>query len=314
MNAHLPEIGEYSIAAIVPCYNEEKAVESVVSDLKRVVPGIDVYVYDNNSTDKTVEHALQAGAIVRTETAKGKGNVIRRAFADIEADIYVMIDGDDTYSVADLPKMITTLIEGPYDHVLGVRQQTTDTAYRAGHSWGNAMFNRLTSALFGRKVSDMLSGYRVFSRRMVKSFPALSQEFEIETELTVHYMSLRLPYAEVPIGFKDRPEGSESKLHTFKDGFKILSLLLKLLRFEKPVAFHSVLGGIVLLIALILGVPVVTEYLSTGLVPRLPTAVLSAVLVLISILIVSVGFVMDGLRRNRHESARLNYLTHRAVR
>ena len=308
------DLSAYQIAALVPCYNEEMAIARVVHDLKAVVPSIQVYVYDNNSTDTTVERAVAAGAIVRTESVKGKGNVIRRAFADVEADIYVMIDGDDTYDLEDLPKMLRTLIEGPYDHVLGVRKETTETAYRAGHSFGNRMFNKLTSMLFGSPVTDMLSGYRVFSRRMVKSFPALSREFEIETELTVHYLSLRLPYAEVPVGFKDRAEGSESKLHTFRDGFKILSLILQLLRHERPVAFHGLIGVILVFVGLLLGIPVISEYFATGLVPRLPTAVLAAGLVGLGVMGWLIGVVLSGITRTRHELARLNYLSHRPVR
>ena len=214
------------IAAIVPCHNEEITVAKVVGDLKAAVPGITVYVYDNCSSDRTSQRAAEAGAIVRKENVPGKGNVVRRAFADIDADIYVMIDGDDTYEAAHLPEMIDTLISGPCDHVLGVRQDNQETtSYRPGHEAGNKMFNRLTGWLFGSEVSDMLSGYRVFSRRFVKSFPAISRRFEIETELTVHTMSLRLPTTEVAVDFRDRPDGSESKLSTFKDGFRILGLI-----------------------------------------------------------------------------------------
>jgi glycosyltransferase involved in cell wall biosynthesis len=296
------------IAAIVPCHNEETAITQVVTDLKAAVPGITVYVYDNLSTDNTVEVARAAGAIVRHEHNKGKGNVVRRAFADVDADVYLLIDGDDTYDVAAAPAMIQTLLEGPYDHVLGVRKQVTSTAYRPGHSAGNRAFNRLVSGVFKSQVSDMLSGYRVFSRRFVKSFPAVSREFEIETELTVHSMSLRVPQTEVEVGFKDRAEGSESKLNTYSDGFKILSLIFQLTRHERPLMFHGLLGALFAVAALVLGIPVIVEFAETGLVARFPTALLAASLGIIAALIWLVGFVLDGTTRARREVARLFYL------
>lgn len=306
----MTDTGALRIAAIVPCHNEEITVEKVVTDLKAAVPGMTVYVYDNNSTDRTAELAARAGAIVRQERFKGKGNVIRRAFADIDADLYVTIDGDDTYEAADLPGMIELLLSGPYDHVLGVRQDTQDTSsYRPGHEAGNRMFNRLTGWLFKSEVSDMLSGYRVFSRRFVKSFPAISKQFEIETELTVHMMALRLPCAEYPIGFRDRPEGSESKLSTFGDGFRILGLIGSLVRHERPTLFYGILTLIFALLSVILAIPLVVEYAQTGLVPRFPTAVLAAALMGLAFLMGSVGLVLDGLRRARRESARLRYLS-----
>ncbi len=300
------------IAAIVPCHNEEAAVGQVVTDLRAAVPGMAIYVYDNRSTDRTVEVAQAAGAIVRREEVKGKGNVVRRAFADIEADVYLLIDGDDTYDAFAAPRMIDTLLAGPYDHVLGVRKQTTDSAYRPGHSAGNKLFNRLVTTAFGTPVSDMLSGYRIFSRRFVKSFPAVSREFEIETELTVHTMSLRVPQTEVPVDFKDRPEGSESKLNTYRDGFKILSLIFQLIRHERPLAFHTITAGLIAIIALILGVPLVVEFGRTGLVPRFPTAFLAASLMVIAALVLTIGVVLDGITRSRRESARLVYLGYEA--
>ncbi|MFX4272103.1 glycosyltransferase [Propionibacteriaceae bacterium Y1685] len=297
------------IAAIVPCHNEEITVAKVVADLKRAVPEMDVYVYDNNSTDRTAELAREAGAIVRAEHRKGKGNVIRRAFGDIDADIYVTIDGDDTYEAGDLPAMIHLLETGPYDHVLGVRQDTQETSsYRPGHEMGNRMFNRLLSSLFRSTVSDMLSGYRVFSRRFVKSFPALSKEFEIETELTVHIMSLRLPHAEYPVGFRDRPAGSESKLNTYSDGLRILSVIAGLLRNERPVLFHGVLATVLGVLSLIMGIPVVIEFFRTGLVPRFPTAILSVGLMVLAFLVGVTGMILDGIRLSRHETSRLAYL------
>ncbi|MCD1285570.1 MULTISPECIES: glycosyltransferase [unclassified Brevibacterium] len=297
------------IAAIVPCHNEEITVEKVVSDLKAAVPGITVYVYDNCSSDRTSERAAAAGAIVRKENTPGKGNVVRRAFADIEADIYVMIDGDDTYEAAHLPEMIDTLVSGPYDHVLGVRQDNQETtSYRPGHEAGNRMFNQLTGWLFRSQVSDMLSGYRVFSRRFVKSFPAISRRFEIETELTVHTMFLRLPTAEVPIDFRDRPDGSESKLSTFEDGFRILGLISALVRHERPRLFYGSLTLIFAALSMVFGIPVIWEFWQTGLVPRFPTAILAAALMGLAFLLGSVGLTLDGLRRARRETSRLSYL------
>ncbi|MDN4639305.1 glycosyltransferase [Agreia sp. PsM10] len=304
----------YSIAAIVPCHNEVAAVGKVVSDLKAAIPGVTVYVYDNRSSDGTDEVARAAGAIVRYENLKGKGNVVRRAFADIEADIYLLIDGDDTYDAFAAPQMIDTLVSGPFDHVLGVREQITETAYRAGHEAGNKAFNRFVSSVFGTPVNDMLSGYRIFSRRFVKSFPAVSREFEIETELTVHCMSLRIPSTEVKVGFKDRPEGSESKLSTYRDGFKILGLILQLIRHERPLAFHSAIGLLLFVTALILGIPVIIDFVQTGLVPRFPTAFLSSSIVVLGVVVTTFGFVLDAITKTRREIARMGYLALSAVR
>jgi len=307
---------EPRIAAIVPCYNEEGAVEAVIRDLRAAVPEMAIYVYDNNSTDRTAELATAAGATVRREEVKGKGNVVRRAFADIDADIYLLIDGDDTYAASAARTLIDTLIGGPYDHVLGVRQQdpTVPSAYRPGHESGNRAFNRLVSWLFGRKVSDMLSGYRVFSRRFVKSFPALSREFEIETELTIHSMNLRVPQTEVGVGFKDRPPGSESKLRTYHDGFRILGLIGSLVRHERPLFFYGVIAVLLYVIAIVLGVPVIWEFAQTGLVPRFPTAILASSLALLGTLSLAIGLVLDGVLRARREQARLRYLEFPALR
>lgn len=298
------------VAAIVPCYNEVLSVAKVVTDLKAAVPEIVVYVYDNNSTDGTDEIARAAGAIVRYERMRGKGNVVRRAFADVDADIYVLIDGDDTYDATNLAEMINTLRSGPFDHVLGVRQEQTTSAYRPGHELGNRGFNWLVSKVFGSEVSDMLSGYRVFSRRFVKSFPALSREFEIETELTVHAMSLRVPQVEVPIGFRDRPEGSESKLRTYHDGFRILSLIIGLIRHELPLLFYGLIGVILAIVGIGIGVPVVVEFFETGLVERFPTALLSVGIVLLAVLAWTIGLILDGVLKSRREVNRLNYLIH----
>lgn len=302
-------IDSLDVAVIVPCHNEEAAVGKVIADLRRELPKARIFVYDNLSTDRTAEVAVDAGALLRQETSKGKGNVVRRAFADIDAEVYLMIDGDDTYDASAARQMIEKLVTGPYDHVLGVRQQVSDTAYRPGHSMGNRAFNAVVSGLFGTRVNDMLSGYRAFSRRFVKSFPAVSREFEIETELTVHSVNLRLPQTEVAVGFKDRAEGSESKLSTFRDGFKILGLLANLTRHERPLLFHGVFAGVFLLVATILGIPLLAEFVETGLVPRFPTALLASSLVIIAVLIALVGLVMDALTKSRREAARLFYLT-----
>jgi len=308
------DLTQYSVAAIVPCHNEELSIAKVVADLKEAVPHIDVYVYDNRSTDATAAAARAAGAHVREESLKGKGNVVRRAFADIEADIYVMIDGDDTYDAHAAGRLIEALVQGPHDHVLGVREQLTESAYRAGHAAGNRAFNLLVSKVFGVQVTDMLSGYRAFSRRFVKSFPAVSREFEIETELTVHCMSLRIPSVEVAVGFRDRPSGSESKLSTYKDGFKILRLIVDLVRHERPVLFHAAIAALFLIVGLAIGVPVVLDFAETGLVPKLPSAVLAAVLVTIGITVFMVGLVLDAITKMRREAARLNYLRLQGVR
>ncbi|RMI34238.1 glycosyltransferase [Nocardia stercoris] len=306
---------ELRIAAVVPCHNEEAAVAKVVSDLKAAVPGIVVYVYDNRSTDATAEQARAAGAIVRFEHVKGKGNVVRRAFADIEADVYLMIDGDDTYDAFAAPKMIETLLSGPYDHVLGVRKQDegADSAYRAGHETGNKVLNGVVGKVFGENVEDMLSGYRVFSRRFVKSFPAVSREFEIETELTVHSLHLRVPQTAVNVGFRDRPEGSESKLRTYHDGFKILRLIAGLARHERPVAFYGLVGTLSWLVSLVLITPIVFEFYETHTVPRFPTLFLGFTLLLFGSLAWTAGLILDGIRRSRHEAARLMYLRYSAV-
>ena len=275
--------------------------------VRAAVPDAEIYVYDNASTDRTADVAEHAGANVRREPVKGKGNVIRRAFADVDADIYVLIDGDDTYATQDLPAMIALLQSGPYDHVLGVRSGDA-TAYRPGHALGNRAFNWLTGTVFGASVSDMLSGYRVLSRRFVKSFPTLSRGFEIETELTVHAMGLRAPQVEVPVGFKDRADGTESKLHTVRDGVRILSLILTLIRHERPILYFGLIGAIFAVIGLVLGIPVVVEYFETGLVRRFPTAGLALGMILIAFMSWMIGVILDGVLKARRELQRLSYL------
>ena len=304
--------GSPTIACVVPCHNEEAAVGKVVRDLRTALPEAVVYVYDNCSTDRTVDVARQAGATVRQETRKGKGNVIRRAFADVDADALLIIDGDDTYDATRAREMVEMLFEGPYDQVLGARRETVDGAYRPGHAVGNRLLTASVRTLFGNDVTDMLSGYRVFSRRFVKSFPALSREFETETEMTVHSLNLRLPTAELPVDFKDRPAGSESKLRTYRDGWRILMMIVNLARRERPALVHTLLAGLLGLLAAALGVPVVMEFARTGEVPRLPTAVLAASLMVIAALVLLIGYILESVVHMRQEQSRLIYLSYGA--
>ena len=296
------------IAVLIPCYNEEAAIAKVVDDFKMTLPNADVYVYDNNSKDKTAEVAHAAGAIVRTELRRGKGNVIRRMFADIEADIYLLVDGDDTYDVATAPVFLQTLVSDGLDMVSGRRIAVGGNAYRTGHVMGNQLLNRATVMIFRLKVLDMLTGYRVFSRRFVKSFPVTAEGFSIETELTVHAGRLLMPVAEVDTPYKERPRGSVSKLHTWRDGLRIVFAIARLVREERPLVFFAAICALLILLSLILGVPVVLEYLKTGLVPRLPTAVLSMGLMLLAFLSLASGLILDTVTRGRWELKRLAYL------
>jgi hypothetical protein len=297
-----------TVAVLVPCFDEEAAVGVVVADLRRALPDATVYVYDNASTDRTVEVARAAGAVVRSEPRRGKGNVVRRAFADLDADVIVMIDGDDTYDASAAGLLVETLLAGPHDQVVGVRREVHDDVHRTGHAAGNRAFAWLVSRLFDHPTDDLFSGYRAFSRRFVRSFPGLSSGFEIETELTVHAARLRLPTAEVPVGFKDRPAGGASKLRTVRDGSRILWTVLRLLWLERPVLVHTLLAAALTLVALVLGVPVVLDFLDSGLVERLPTAVLATGLVLLASLSVGLGVLLAAQKRGREEQARLWYL------
>lgn len=303
---------EPEVACVVPCHNEEAAIGKVVADLRASLPESDIYVYDNNSTDRTAEVARAAGAIVRTERAKGKGNVIRRAFADIDADALLIIDGDDTYDATRARELVDALFEGPYDQVLGARRETTESAYRPGHAVGNRLLTGSVRALFGNDVTDMLSGYRVFSRRFVKSFPALSREFETETEMTVHALNLRLSTLEVPIDFKDRPAGSESKLRTYRDGWRILRVILTLARRERPALVHSIVAGLLAVVSLVLGIPVLVDYFRTGEVARFPTAILASAIMTIAVIVVLVGYVLESVMHMRQEQSRIAYLSYSA--
>lgn len=301
------------IAVIIPCYNEEVAIPRVVGAFRAALPLARIYVFDNNSSDATVTVAGNAGAEVRRETQQGKGQVIRRAFADIEADIYVLVDGDDTYDAGAAPRMVRMLVEQRLDMVTGAQITDIAAAYRPGHRFGNRLLTGLVQSVFGNRISDMLSGYRVFSRRFVKSFPALSTGFEIETEFSVHALELRMPVGEIATSYRERPAGSASKLHTIRDGLRILRTILVLVKEERPLAFFSVCSVAFLLAGIGLGVPVVLTFLATGLVPRLPTAVLAMGLVLISVLSLSCGLILNSVARGRKEMKRLAYLANPAV-
>ncbi len=296
------------IAVCVPCYNEAAAIAQVVQDFKAALPQAVIYVYDNNSKDDTAKVALAAGAVVRHEPQKGKGNVVRRMFADIDADIYVMVDGDATYHAASAPALVHKLQSEQLDMVNGARVTDIAAAYRTGHRFGNWLLTSIVAWIFGQRFGDMLSGFRVFSRRFVKSFPATAAGFEIETEFTVHALQLRLPVAEVDTPYKDRPPGSVSKLSTYKDGFKILMLIAHLVKQERPLQFFGLGGVVLLLLALALGWPVVTEFLQTGLVPRFPSAILAASLVVLSALSFTAGLILSTVTRGRVEAKRLAYL------
>src|SRR6201997_246358 len=297
------------IAVLVPCFNEEAAVATVVGDFARVLPLAKIYVYDNNSTDRTIEVARAAGATVRAERRQGKGHVVRRMFADIDADIYVLVDGDATYDASSAPRMIQKLLDEHLDMVVGLRVDQNKAAYRMGHRTGNLLLTRFLADVFGHAFKDILSGYRVFSRRFVKSFPVLSDGFEIETELSVHALELALPVAEIETPYYARREGSVSKLNTWRDGLRILSTILKLYRSEKPLRFFTAIGMFLALVSIGLAIPILITYLEEGIVPRLPTAVLSTGLMIVAMLSVSSGLVLDTVTRGRREMKLLAYLS-----
>ena len=301
-------ISELEIAVLIPCHNEEAAIALVIQSFQEQLPGAAVYVYDNNSTDATAAVAEQNGAIVRSEPLKGKGHVVRRMFSDIDAAIYILVDGDDTYDASSIHKMLDVFVAQRCDMINGRRVSDVSEAYRFGHEFGNRLLTGMVNWIFGNRCLDILSGYRVFSRRFVKSFPALSTGFEIETELTVHALSLNIPVAEVDTPYKDRPEKSISKLNTYSDGLRILWTIFILTKEERPFFFYSIAFGVLAMLSLALGVPVAMEFLETGLVPRFPTAILAASIMVLAVLCLTTGLILDSVARGRRESKRLHYL------
>ena len=300
------------IAVLLPCYNEEAAIAATVAGFRAALPTATIYVYDNNSRDRTRELAAKAGAVVRSETQQGKGNVVRRMFADIDADVYVMADGDLTYDPKSAPAMVDMLVAEQLDMVVGTRKHEQAEAYRGGHVLGNKLFTGLLAGLFGRSFTDIFSGYRVFSRRFVKSFPVLSSGFEIETEMSVHALELRMLVGDVQTSYGARPDGSQSKLSTYSDGWRILKTIGTLYRVERPTLFYGLIGLLLLVLALILGEPLVVTYIHTGLVPRFPTAILVTGMTIIAVLCFFTGLILDTVTRGRREVRRLAYLAHRA--
>ena len=300
------------IAVILPCYNEAEAIAQTVAAFRAALPAAHVYVYDNNSSDDSAARAAAAGATVRHVRQQGKGHVVRRMFADIDADIYVMADGDATYDAAAAPQMIAAMIAENFDMVVGARKSEVEAAYRRGHRLGNLMLTGLLQRLFGRSFTDILSGYRVFSRRFVKSFPVLSSGFEIETEISVHALELAMPVTEIVTAYAARPEGSVSKLSTWRDGWRILRTIVTLFRVERPMTFFGLIAAVFALTGLILSIPLIVTYLETGLVPRFPTAILIVGLIVIAALNGMCGLILDTVVRGRREVKRLSYLAHSA--
>jgi glycosyltransferase involved in cell wall biosynthesis len=301
-----------TIAVILPCYNEAAAISQTVAAFRASLPAARIYVYDNNSSDATCAVAAEAGAIVRSEKMQGKGNVVRRMFADVDADIYIMADGDATYDAAAAPALVKQLIDENLDMVVGARKSEVEAAYRRGHRFGNAMLTGMLAQLFGRSFSDILSGYRVFSKRFVKSFPVLSSGFEIETEISVHALELTMPVAEQVTAYAARPEGSESKLSTYRDGWRILKTIIRLFRYERPLAFFGVIALFLGVAAISLAIPLAITYFDTGLVPRLPTALLSTGLIILAAMSMMSGLILDTVVRGRLEVRRLAYLAYPA--
>ncbi|MDE1906681.1 MAG: glycosyltransferase [Rhodospirillales bacterium] len=305
-------MAEAKIAVLIPCYNEEVAIGQVVRDFAAALPEAAIFVFDNNSQDRTREIAAQAGAVVRTETLQGKGNVVRRMFSDIEADAYVLVDGDGTYDAAAAPEMVRRLLAEQLDMVNGQRIEMEGEgeigAYRRGHRMGNLVLTGMVRFVFGDRIQDMLSGYRVFSRRFVKTFPALASGFETETEFTIHALDMLMPIAEVATEYRERPPGSVSKLRTYSDGFRILNTIIKLVKEERPLQFFSIAGLVLLVLGVLISLPVLLTYAQTGLVPRLPTAVLAMGFVVVAFLAFTCGLILDSVARGRREAKRLAYL------
>jgi glycosyltransferase involved in cell wall biosynthesis len=301
------------IAVLLPCYNEEAAIAQTVTAFGAALPGAHIYVYDNNSSDRTREVAADAGAIVRTERMQGKGHVVRRMFADVEADVYVMADGDATYDASAAPELVRRLVEEQLDMVVGARKSEVEEAYRRGHRLGNRLFTGLLANLFGRSFSDIFSGYRVFSRRFAKSFPALSRGFETETEISVHALELAMPVGEIVTAYGARPEGSQSKLSTYRDGWRIMRTILHLFRIERPVLFYGGLGMSLAAVAIVISIPLIFTFTRTGLVPRFPTAILATGMMIVAFMSFMCGLILDTVVRGRREVRRLHYLLHEAV-
>ncbi len=308
-------LSRYRLVVMVPCYNEALTIAQVVNSFQQALPEADIYVYDNRSSDGTAIQARAAGAIVHYEHAPGKGHVVRRMFSDIEADIYILVDGDHTYEANAIRRLVNRLINEELDMVVGTRSQAVDeSAYRLGHRSGNLFLTGVVQCLFGKRLNDMLSGYRVMSRRFVKSFPALSNGFETETELTIHALELNIPFVEEPTLFVSRPEGSESKLKTFSDGWRILGTALLLFKEIRPFLFFSIHAAVLGAISLILGIPIVVTYWETGLVPRLPTAILATSIMLLAFLSLTCGLILDSVARGRREQKRMHYLNYPALK
>jgi len=302
------------VAVLIPCYNEGSTIGAVVADFKRILPHATIFVYDNNSTDNTADVARNAGATVRKEERQGKGHVMRRMFRDVDADFYVLVDGDDTYDARVSSSMLTLAAGGPYDLVNCIRREEDATSYRSGHRFGNTLLTTIVRRMFGDGIKDMLSGYKVLSRRFVKSFPALADGFDIETEIAVHALSLQMPIAHLDGAYRGRPPGSQSKLRTYRDGFRILWLIGTMAKHERPMLFFCVLGGLLAGISLALGLPVVFHYVATGRVPRFPTTVLAMGIMLLAFLSVTTGIILDTVTRGRREAKMLIYLQQDAPR
>jgi glycosyltransferase involved in cell wall biosynthesis len=296
------------LAVLIPCYNEAAAIERVVAGFRAALPGARVVVFDNNSTDDTVALAAKAGAETRHVHQQGKGHVVRRMFADVEADVYLLVDGDATYDAASAPAMIDRLLDDGLDMVVACRRDSEIAAYRRGHRFGNHMLTEFVAHVFGRAFTDILSGYRVFSRRFVKSFPALATGFEIETELTVHALELRMPIGEIETPYYTRPAGSMSKLHTYRDGWRILSTIIRLYQLQRPLSFFTSIAAVLAAASVVLAFPLVVTYFQTGLVPRLPTAILTTGMMMLASLSLTCGLILDNVTRGRQELKRLHYL------
>jgi glycosyltransferase involved in cell wall biosynthesis len=305
-------VTEPSVAVLLPCFNEEAAIVQTIAGFRAVLPGATIYVYDNNSSDCTVDLARGAGAVVRFERLQGKGAVVRRMFADVDADIYIMADGDATYDAASAPALVARLVDEQLDMIVGSRVSEAELAYRRGHRLGNALLTGMLARLFGHSFTDILSGYRVFSRRFVKSFPSLSAGFEIETEISVHALELKMPCAEIETPYFARPAGSASKLSTYGDGWRILRTIVTLYRIERPLLFFGMIGWLLTLLAVVLAAPLALTYMDTGLVPRVPTAILVTGLIIVAALNVFAGLILDTVVRGRREIRRLAYLAYPA--